>query len=154
MPAAANNLALLLCRVLIAALYLPSGIGKAMNLAPFTAMLRDKGVPSPEVLAVIGVAGEVLAPIALILGLAPRLTALVLIGFTIVATAISHRYWIFADPAVRQGQNLNFYKNVAIIGGLCAYFAAGAGDWTLKHLARREPAPAPARKKPVRRAAK
>ena len=151
MRASANNLALLLSRILIAALYLPSGIAKAMNLAPFTAMLRDKGVPLPEVLAVIGVAGEVLVPIALILGLAPRVTALVLIGFTLVATAISHRYWTFTDPSLRQSQYLNFYKNLAIIGGLCAYFAAGAGEWTLKRLARGDPAPAPARKKPARR---
>lgn len=150
-PAQANNIALLLCRLLIASLYLPSGIGKAMNLAPFTTMLRDKGVPYPEVLAVISVAGEILLPIMLILGLAPRLTALAMIGFTIVATAISHRYWTFTDPALRQGQYLNFYKNAAIIGGLCAYFAAGAGGWTLKRLAQRGPAPAPSRKRAGRR---
>jgi putative oxidoreductase len=148
-PAQANNLALLLCRLLIASLYLPTGLGKVANLAPFVAMLRDNGLPYPEVFAVVGVTAEVLAPIALILGLAPRLTAIVMIGFTLVATAISHRSWTFTDPVLRQGQYLNFYKNMAIIGGLCAYFAAGAGDWSLRALTRRDAAPS--RKQPSRR---
>jgi putative oxidoreductase len=148
-PAQANNLALLLCRLLIASLYLPTGLGKVANLAPFVAMLRDNGLPYPEVFAVVGVTAEVLAPIALILGLAPRITAIVMIGFTLVATAISHRYWTFTDPVLRQAQYLNFYKNMAIIGGLCAYWAAGAGDWTLRGLTRRDASPA--RKQPSRR---
>lgn len=133
----ANNLALLLSRLLIASLFLPTGIGKLWNLAPFTGMLRDKGLPYPEVLAILGVAAEIVAPIALILGLAPRLTALALIVFTAVATLISHRYWTFTDPAARQGQYLNFYKNVAIMGGLFAYAVAGAGAWSLPGLVRR-----------------
>jgi putative oxidoreductase len=148
-PAQANNLALLMSRLLIASLFLPSGIGKLWNLGPFTAMLRDKGVPFSSGMAIVSVATEILGPIALILGVAPRLTATVLIAFTAVATLLNHRYWTFADPIVRQAQYLNFYKNLAIIGGLFAAWAAGPGDWSLRGLIRRE-APA-AKKKTARR---
>jgi putative oxidoreductase len=148
-PALANNLALLLSRLLIASLFLPSGIGKLLGLAAFTAMLRDKGVPFPGPVAIISAATEILAPIALILGVAPRLTALVLIAFTAVATLLNHRYWTFADPAARMGQYLNFYKNLAIVGGLFAYFASGPGEWSLRRLLGRDTAPP--KRKPARR---
>jgi putative oxidoreductase len=41
----ANDALLLLGRLLMAALFLPSGVGKAMNFAPFAASLADKGLP-------------------------------------------------------------------------------------------------------------
>jgi putative oxidoreductase len=144
-PASANSLFLLLSRLLIAALFLPSGIGKLSNLGPFTAMLRDKGVPFSSGMAIVSVATEILGPIALILGVVPSITALVLIAFTAVATLLNHRYWTFTDPTVRTGQFLNFYKNLAIIGGLFAYAANGPGAWSLRGLLGRE-APAPKRK--------
>jgi putative oxidoreductase len=148
-PAHANNLALLLSRLLIASLFLPSGIGKLWNLGPFTAMLRDKGVPASSAMAIVGVAAEILAPIALILGVAPRLTAIALIVFTLAATLINHRYWTFTDPAARAAQSLNFYKNLAITGGLLAFWASGPGAWSLRGLLGRG-AP-PAKKKAARR---
>jgi putative oxidoreductase len=50
-----------------------------------------------------------------------------MIAFVAVATAISHRYWEFTDAAARRAQEINFYKNIGIIGGLLFYFGAGAG---------------------------
>lgn len=126
-----NNALLFLGRLLMAALFLPSGIGKAMNFAGFSASLAEKGLPYPEVLAGAAVAAEILGPIALILGVVPGLTSLMLIGFVIVATGISHRYWDFADAAARRGQEISFFKNVGIVGGLMFYWAAGAGTWVL-----------------------
>jgi putative oxidoreductase len=121
---------LLIGRVLMAALFLPSGIGKAMGFEGFTKMLGGQGLPYPEVLAGIAIAIEILGPIALIIGVFPRITALVLIAFVIAATGIAHRFWEFAEPA-RRAQEISFYKNIGIVGGLLFYFASGAGAWAL-----------------------
>src|SRR5689334_945635 len=86
-----NDTALLLGRLLVAGLFLPSGISKATGFAAFAASLAAKGLPYSEVWAAAAVAIEVLGPIALILGVAPRATALALIAFVIVATATTHR---------------------------------------------------------------
>jgi putative oxidoreductase len=42
--------------------------------------------------------------------------------------ATSHRYWEFQEPA-RRAQEINFFKNIAILGGLLFYFVSGAGNW-------------------------
>jgi uncharacterized membrane protein YphA (DoxX/SURF4 family) len=41
-----------------------------------------------------------------------------LLLFVIIATLSSHRYWEFAEAAARRAQDNNFYKNLAIMGGL------------------------------------
>src|SRR5947207_8202843 len=76
----ANDLMLLLGRLLMAALFLPSGITKLMGFSGFAASLATKGLPYPEAWAAAAVAIEVLGPIALILGFLPRWTALLLIA--------------------------------------------------------------------------
>jgi putative oxidoreductase len=78
------------------------------------------------VLPFVGAVTEVAAAVALVLGVAPRLTSLALAAFTGIATLISHSYWDFPEAA-RQAQQIQFFKNVAIIGGLLFYFASGPG---------------------------
>ncbi len=80
-----NDVALLAARLAVAPLFLPTGIGKLFGLSGFATMLAGKGLLYPEILAGLGVAAEILGPIALILGVAPRLIALLLISFTLVA---------------------------------------------------------------------
>src|SRR5204863_1718061 len=127
----ANDLVLVLGRLLMAALFLPSGIGKLLGFSGFAASLAAKGLPYPEAWAAAAVAIEVLGPIALIVGVAPRWTSLALIAFVIMATATTHRYWEFADAAARRAQEVNFYKNAGILAGLLFYFVSGPGAWSV-----------------------
>jgi putative oxidoreductase len=119
---------LLLGRLLVAALFLPAGISKLLTFSAFTKSLADKGLPYPEYWAAAAVAIEVLGPIALAVGFLPRLTAWALIAFVVVATATSHRYWEFQEAA-RRIQEVNFFKNIAILGGLLFYLVSGPGNW-------------------------
>ena len=129
----ANDFVLLVARLAVAALFLPSGFSKLFGLSGFAASLAAKGVPFPEVLAFVGAATEVVGGAALVLGLAPRLTSVALVGFTVVATLISHRYWHFPEAA-RQAQQIQFFKNVAIFGGLLFYFVSGPGAFRMSAL--------------------
>ena len=74
---------------------------------------------------------ELAAGLALVIGVLPRWSALALIAFTAMATWLAHRYWTFAAPARRQ-QEIQFYKNLAIIGGLLFYFVSDPGRWSWK----------------------
>lgn len=123
---------LLIGRLLMAALFLTAGIPKALQGygGPFAQYLAKLGVPYPEIMGVVGVAIEVLVPVLLILGVFPRISALLLLAFVIVATGLAHRFWEFAEPA-RQAQQSSFLKNVAIMGGLLFYYVSGPGAWSL-----------------------
>jgi putative oxidoreductase len=126
-----NDAALLLGRLLLAALFLPSGIGKAFGFGAFAASLASKGLPYSEAWAAAAVTIEVLGPIALIFGFVPRWTSVALIAFVIMATATTHRYWEFTEAAMRRGQEINFYKNGGIVAALLFYFVSGAGAWSI-----------------------
>ena len=66
----------------VATLFLPSGFNKMLTFSVYAASLAVKGLAYPTVIASILMAAEFLCPLALIIGLWPRWTALVLIGFT------------------------------------------------------------------------
>jgi putative oxidoreductase len=127
-----NDTFLLIGRLLIAALFLTSGIPKMLQGygGAFAQYLGRMGVPYPEIVGVVAVGIEVLVPIALIVGFWPRISALVLIAFVIVATGLAHRFWEYPTEAY-QGQLNNFLKNVAIIGGLLFYYVSGPGAFSL-----------------------
>ena len=113
---------MLLGRIAIGVLFAPSGWGKLMDPTNLTKMLTAKGFPAPTAFAYLGGAVECIGGALLIIGLKTRCTALALIVFTIFATLLAHQFWV--DPA----QKIQFFKNVAIIGGLLFVFARGAGS--------------------------
>lgn len=120
----------LLGRLLLAALFLPAGIGKLIGFAGTVGYISSKGLPLPEVGAAIAVVVEVLGGLALILGFGTRLAAIVLAFFTLAATVFFHNFW--AVPAEQQMvQQLMFMKNIAVTGGLLTLAAWGAGAWSL-----------------------
>jgi putative oxidoreductase len=93
-----------------------SGFEKLMDLNGFATMRAGAGGPMASVLAPIGAAAEFAGGLAIVLGLATRYAALLMMGFTAVATLISHRFWSL-PPEEQQMQMIQFAKNVAIIGG-------------------------------------
>jgi putative oxidoreductase len=123
-----DDAALLGGRVLMTALFLPSGFLKLLDFPGFVASLGTKGLPMPLGWAIVAVGIEVLAPIALAVGFAPRATALILLMFLMMATATSHRFWEL-EGAARRLQESHFSHNLGLLGGLCFYFASGPGAW-------------------------
>lgn len=131
-----QDLLLLLARVLIGILFVQSGLGKLTNLSGFATSLEGMGVPMPMALGAVGAVVEFLGGVAIVLGAWTWLGALALAGFTVAATLLAHRFWDV--PAEQQRmQNIQFMKNVAIIGGLLAVMAAGAGRYSVDRARRR-----------------
>ena len=117
-------------RLLLAALFLPAGIGKLTGFAGTVGYISSVGLPLPTVAAAVAAAVEVLGALALIVGFGTRLAALALAIFTLVASFFFHAYWSL--PADQQMmQQLMFFKNVGVTGGLLALAAFGAGGWSV-----------------------
>lgn len=120
----------LIGRLLLALLFLPAGFGKLTGFAGTVGYIASVGLPLPQVGAVLAIAVEILGGIALIVGFQTRLASLALAAFTLVATYFFHAYW--AAPAEQQFvQQLMFFKNIAVVGGLLTLAAWGAGRWSL-----------------------
>jgi putative oxidoreductase len=123
----------LLGRVLIGGIFVQSGFDKLMGLDAFGAGLAARGLPATlaPVLATIGASVEFFGGLAIVFGLMTRCAALLMIAFVIVATLISHRFWVF-QGAERRAQTVQFAKNVAIIGGFLFLFVTGGGRYSLE----------------------
>jgi len=129
----AQNAATLIGRVLIALLFVPSGFGKLTGFSGTVGYITSAGVPLPEVAAGIAVLVELVFGLLLLVGWQTRWVALGMAVFTFVISFVFHQFWS-ADAAHHMSQYLNFYKNMAISGGLLAFAAFGAGGWSFDAL--------------------
>lgn len=117
-------------RLLLVALFLPAGIGKLTGFAGTVGYISSVGLPLPSVAAALAAVVEIGGALALLFGFGTRIAALALAGFTLVASFFFHAYWaVPADQAFMQ--QLLFFKNIAVTGGLLAFAAHGAGAWSV-----------------------
>lgn len=113
-------------RILLALLFIPAGVGKLTGFAGTVAYATSAGLPMPQVAVALALLVELLGGLALLLGWQTRWAALALALFTLVASFFFHNFW--ALPAEQAGmQQMLFYKNLAVAGGLLAFAAFGAG---------------------------
>jgi putative oxidoreductase len=126
----AGSWIVLLGRLALAALYLPSGFNKLLHLGSFADALAARGVPAPTLLAFLGAAVELLGALAVLVGFRTRYAALLMIGFTIVASVVSHHFWDIQD-VTRRMQYVQFMKNMAITAGFLLLFVHGPGPLSL-----------------------
>lgn len=125
-----SNLLALLGRLAIVALFLPAGWSKITGFAGTVGYIGSVGLPAPSLAAIVAIIVEVGASLALLAGFRIRAAALVLAIFTAVATFSFHAFWsVPAEQAMMQ--QLLFYKNIAVIGGLLVLAAHGAGAFSL-----------------------
>jgi putative oxidoreductase len=109
----------LAARVLLAALFLISGLGKIGEYQATAAVMVSAGVPG-ELLPIV-IALEILGALALIVGWKTRIVSFLLAGFTLLAGVIFHGN--LGDP---QNQ-VHLLKNLSIAGGFLLLTVNGAG---------------------------
>ena len=120
-----NSLAALVGRILVALIFLQSGIEKFVYYSMTLGYMTKAGLPFPQVLLVISGVVETACALALIIGWKARPAALALVIWMIPVTLIFH------NPAAGQDAMIHFMKNVAITGGLLMVLAAGPGSLSL-----------------------
>jgi putative oxidoreductase len=106
-----------LARVLIALLFIVSGLQKAFGFEGVAGWMAGEGVPLAPLALAATIAVEIVAGAALLLGFAQRIAAWLLAGFVVAATLVFHAFW--SVPAEQFADQLtHFLKNAAIVGGL------------------------------------
>ncbi|MGF9762799.1 DoxX family protein [Microvirga sp. 0TCS3.31] len=127
------NGVLLLNRLLLAGCFLPAALGRATNISGFAATLTMEGMPYGNVVATVVVVAEVFGPLALALGLAPRLSASVLMAALVVTTGTLHRFWDYGG-LTRQAEQAVFLSHLGVLAALLFYTLTGPGAWSWQAL--------------------
>jgi putative oxidoreductase len=126
-----QHLAALIGRILLAAVFVLSGINKLGNFTGTAAFMSGAGLPMAEILLVATIAIELICGMMLVLGWRARFAAAVLLLFMVPVTAVFHNPWAAADQAMAQQQMIHFLKNLAIMGGLLNLMAFGPGGYSI-----------------------
>ncbi len=126
-----QGLVLLLARLLLAPLFICSGIGKILAFGLTASRLPGGEGGLGSLMAAGSITIELGCSIALILGIWTRWAAIILIAFTIAATLMFHNFWASPAPQV-QSQTINFLKNLGLIGAFAMIAVFGAGSYSLE----------------------
>jgi putative oxidoreductase len=112
-----SDIVLLIGRIFIGWIFVRSGYGKLFDIPAYAATFPARGLPT---FLAYCCAVRIFGGLALMFGLAtgtPRWNDLSAGGYVEL-----HRYRDFTDAAARRAQDSNFYKNMAILGGIFFLF--------------------------------
>jgi putative oxidoreductase len=108
-------------RFLMAFIFVVTGIGKISNFSETESMLAAQGIPLAAAVTVIVTVIELGGGLMLLFSPWPGWAALVLCFYLIPVTLTMHNFWA-APPEQHQMQEIQFLKNLAIMGGLLAFY--------------------------------
>jgi putative oxidoreductase len=102
----------------------PALAATAKPLADRLRPMLEKAAPQVKIpedtvtLVRVNAAAQILAAVALARGKAPRLSSTVLAASLMPTTVAGHQFWKESDPAAKANQQIHFFKNLSMLGGL------------------------------------
>lgn len=121
---------LLIGRIVFGAFFVMSGINHFTNLGMMSGYAGSKNVPAPGLVVIVTGTMMILGGLSVIFGFLPVWGLLLLILFLAPTSVIMHNFWAISDAQQRAAEQVNFMKNVALIGAALALMY-GATDWPL-----------------------
>jgi len=112
-------------RLLLSALFIWAGIGKLMDPTGTAGYFAHVNIPAPAVMVWIVIIIEVIGGLMVLVGFKARWAAIVLAIFSLITGFGVHL------PVGDLPNMINFYKNLAIAGGMLYVFSFGAGAWSV-----------------------
>jgi uncharacterized membrane protein YphA (DoxX/SURF4 family) len=104
-------------RALFGGYFLYNAVNHFQNKEMLAGYGASKGVPNPEI-AVAGTGAMMLAGgLSILAGVRPKLGASLIGAFLIGVTPKMHDFWNVQDGQQRMGEQINFLKNLALLGG-------------------------------------
>jgi putative oxidoreductase len=122
-------------RLLLATIFVLSGITKVLSPGPTIGAIQSVGLPFEGVWLALVICVTLGGGLLLAIGFWTRTAATALAIFTLVAGLLFHN--AIGDT----NQMIHLLKNLALVGGLLQVLAFGAGAWSIdEHLARADAA--------------
>ena len=127
----------LAARALTSAVFIVFGYLQFTNIGTYTtnpAIVKFVGVTggvlSPMVIAYLVATIDLFGGLLILVGFRTRWAASVLIMFVVLTLIFAHPFWTFEGPS-RAANQVQFYKNLAIIGALLFLIVLGPGRYSL-----------------------
>jgi putative oxidoreductase len=114
----------LIGRILMAIIFLISGLGKVAAPDATIGYITSIGLPAPTLGYIGSIVLEVAGGVLMVVGYRTRVIAALLAAYSIITALFFHH--AFGD----QNQMFHFLKNVAMAGGLIQVVAFGAGAYS------------------------
>ena len=108
--------AFLVGRILVGCYYLFNAYHHFVHVTPMARQAAMNGVPAPELAVIVGGILLAVAGVTLLLGIFPEYGIAALVLFLIPVTLIMHAFWTEVDPGIARMQQVNFAKNIALLG--------------------------------------
>ena len=117
-----GGIALLIGRIVFSFFFIYSGFNHLTKLSQYAQYAGASGVPAPTLLTAVSGVMLLAGGLSILLGIKPRLGALLIAAFLIPAAFTVHKYWGIADPAMAGMQQAQFWKNIALTGACLMFY--------------------------------
>ena len=103
-------------RVLLGGFFIISGVRHFQHLAMMAGFTGSKGVPMAKQAVMLSGLMIIVGGISILTGVRPHLGIALVTAFLVPVTLLMHQYWKHTDPMMRINDQVNFMKNVALLG--------------------------------------
>jgi uncharacterized membrane protein YphA (DoxX/SURF4 family) len=110
-------------RVLLGGYFLMSGFNHFKNSAMLAGYAGSKGVPMAKEAVLLTGLMLTLGGLGILLGVYVNIAIYILALFLLVVSFQMHQFWKVSDPMARMGEQINFSKNMALMGALLTMLA-------------------------------
>ena len=121
---------ILVARILMMSLFVISGFGKITDFTGTVNYMQYVHAPLPQVAAGVAIVMELFVGLALLIGFRVRVLALALLVFVAGTSMIGHPFWTMTGDS-RDLNQVQFLKNLAIMGGLLLLSITGSGRYSV-----------------------
>ena len=116
------DILLIIGRVLFALIFINSGIAHLTKLNDMTGYAQFKKVPAPKLAVIVTGLMLIIGGLYIALGVYADLGALLLAIFLVPTAFMMHNFWTIQDPQAKQGEMINFFKNLSLAGAALVVF--------------------------------
>jgi uncharacterized membrane protein YphA (DoxX/SURF4 family) len=118
-------------RVLLGGYFILAGLNHFKNLNMMAGYAQSKGVPMAREAVLLTGLMLLLGGLGVLLGIYIELSVLLLSVFLLVTTFQMHQFWNVSEPMARMGEEINFKKNLALLGAVLMLLAIPMSTWVL-----------------------
>ena len=122
------DILLVIGRVLFALMFINSGIAHLTKLNDMTGYAQFKKVPAAKLAVIVTGLMLIIGGLYIVFGVYADLGALLLAIFLVPTAFMMHNFWTIQDPQAKQGEMINFFRNLTLAGAaLIIFVLVGSG---------------------------